>query len=94
MADTELKTEKFLKKAERKACWESRDTHWDCLKSNKEDERLCISTRKAFATLCPDAWVKHFDRKYQVMKFKETLIKEGADKMDAEVTQNPENQKY
>jgi len=38
MASAEAaKGERFLRKAERKACWDARDHFWDCMKSNKED---------------------------------------------------------
>jgi hypothetical protein len=33
------KGEKFLKKAERQACWGARDKFWDCMQLNGEERK-------------------------------------------------------
>ncbi len=57
------KGEKFLKRAEREACWCARDSFWECMRANDEDGTKCQAQRRKFEEMCPRTWVSHFDRK-------------------------------
>ena len=81
------KSERFLRKAERQACWAERDKFWACMKSNAEDVSKCREQRKGFEELCPSTWVVHFDRKFQYEKFKAELEKDGLQKTDSKYQQ-------
>jgi hypothetical protein len=74
------KQPKFLKKAERAACWEARDGLWACW--DKGDPGACDALREVFKGRCPAAWVTHFDRKYEYEKFKKRLYSEGQESVD------------
>lgn len=41
----DAKGEKFLRKAEREACWKARDDFWDCFRANNEVVAKCTATR-------------------------------------------------
>jgi len=94
MGEEGEKKEKFLKKAERQLCWGAKDEFWACMdkaKSGGEDVdaiSLCKDIRTKYETLCPAAWVVHFDRKYHYEKFKVELKKEGYKAMDEKYTNN------
>jgi len=78
------KNEKFLKKEDRKKCWDARDAYWSCLKTNDENQDKCADFRKTYTQLCPPTWVNHFDRKFDYNKFKEEAAKAGYAKLDEE----------
>ncbi|VVC34380.1 Cytochrome c oxidase, subunit VIb [Cinara cedri] len=69
--------EEFLSKSERTTCWSSRDYYWECLRSNNEEAAKCTDLRKIYESSCPAQWVKHFDRKFNYLKFKEKMETEG-----------------
>ncbi len=77
-----VKGERFLRKAEREACWGAKDRFWDCLRANGERAERCGEARRGFEDLCPPTWVQHFDRKFQYEKFKAKLESEGYQKLD------------
>uniref|UniRef100_A0A8D0E964 Cytochrome c oxidase assembly factor 6 homolog n=1 Tax=Salvator merianae TaxID=96440 RepID=A0A8D0E964_SALMN len=58
---------------ERKACWEARDEYWKCLEENMEDTSKCEKIRSAFENLCPQQWVKYFDKRRDFLKYKAKL---------------------
>ena len=76
--------EKFLKKAERKVCWDARDALWSCIDKAGGQEEPCEAFRQVFLQKCPPSWVTHFDRKFHYEKFKAHLQKEGYQKIDSE----------
>jgi len=79
----EDKKEKFLKKAERKACWDAKDDFWKCMDKGGEDpSSACRQARDMYEKLCPQSWVSHFDRKYHYEKYKQKLKTEGFQKED------------
>ena len=87
MSDPDKK-EKFMKKAERLACWAARDEYWSCLdKSNAVGEE-CQQFRERYITECPASWVVHFDRKYKYLKFKEQAMSQGYESMDEAYEKN------
>ncbi|CAI6346071.1 unnamed protein product [Macrosiphum euphorbiae] len=69
--------EEFLSKNERTKCWSSRDHFWECLRSNNDKADKCTDLRLIYESSCPVQWVKHFDRKYNYLKFKEKMEKDG-----------------
>ena len=81
--DEPAKKEKFMKKAERQACWGARDEFWNCLdKIGGDSTNACQKFRDKYEEMCPPTWVVHFDRKYQYEKFKSRLKTEGYEKID------------
>ena len=74
--------EKFMKKAERAACWGARDEMWSCMEKLKGNVEGCKEFREKYEEMCPPSWVVHFDRKYQYEKFKARVITEGYEKID------------
>ncbi|XP_056417117.1 cytochrome c oxidase assembly factor 6 homolog [Hyla sarda] len=62
---------------ERKACWDSRDTYWQCLEDNKEEAAKCQRARQSFESLCPRQWIKYFDKRRDYLKFKEQMENRG-----------------
>ena len=86
MPEEQPKKEKFLRKAERQACWGARDQFWDCMKATGEKGEMCTKPRKMFEELCPPTWVTHFDRKFQFEKFKSKLAESGYESQDSEFT--------
>lgn len=68
-------------KETRQKCWDSRDAYWKCLDEGsgerKDREDKCKQLKQAMADLCPAVWVKHFDRRYDYLKYKEQLEKHG-----------------
>ncbi|XP_059082540.1 cytochrome c oxidase assembly factor 6 homolog [Tigriopus californicus] len=86
MDKAEAKGEKFMKKAERKLCWDHRDAFWACMKSSREDASQCVKSREAFEQACPKTWVAHFDRKFEYEKFKENLYSKGFEEVDQKAT--------
>ncbi|XP_054718610.1 cytochrome c oxidase assembly factor 6 homolog [Uloborus diversus] len=63
----------FPDKEQRKKCWDSRDSYWECLEQNNEDKTKCQEKREYFVKECPNRWVDHFDRKRDYIKFKEKV---------------------
>lgn len=76
----------FLNKEERTICWTARDKYWDCLDSHEGNPDLCLETRKLYEKTCPGQWVKHFDRRYQFLKFKQKIETDGYEKFDEKKT--------
>ena len=76
------KKEKFMKKAERTACWGARDEMWSCMDKVGEKVEECKLFREKYVDLCPASWVVHFDRKYEYEKFKTRVKTEGYEKID------------
>ncbi|XP_060099034.1 cytochrome c oxidase assembly factor 6 homolog [Heteronotia binoei] len=70
---------------ERQACWEARDKFWKCLDENMEDTSKCDKSRSSFESLCPQQWVKYFNRRREYLKFKAKL-EEG----EYQPSENPE----
>uniref|UniRef100_A0A803YEM0 Cytochrome c oxidase assembly factor 6 homolog n=2 Tax=Meleagris gallopavo TaxID=9103 RepID=A0A803YEM0_MELGA len=62
---------------ERKACWAARDEFWRCLDGHTEDAPQCEKLRRSFESLCPQQWVKYFDKRRDFLKYKEKLESEG-----------------
>ncbi|XP_042665529.1 cytochrome c oxidase assembly factor 6 homolog [Centrocercus urophasianus] len=62
---------------ERKACWAARDEFWRCLDGHTEDAPRCEKLRRSFESLCPQQWVKYFDKRRDFLKYKEKLESEG-----------------
>ncbi|XP_061480504.1 cytochrome c oxidase assembly factor 6 homolog isoform X1 [Rhineura floridana] len=58
---------------ERKACWGARDEYWKCLDEKMEDTPKCEKLRYCFENLCPQQWVKYFDRRRDYLKYKAKL---------------------
>ena len=77
-----VKGERFLRKAEREACWKAKDAFWVCMRRNDEQADRCTETRRGFEQLCPATWVTHFDRKFQYEKFKVKLETQGYQALD------------
>ena len=75
---------KFLKKAERKACWDARDRYWECLDKSGQEETACAPMRELYEKNCPSQWVVHFDRKHKFSVFKARVEKEGLENLDKE----------
>jgi cytochrome c oxidase assembly factor 6 len=71
----------FPTKAERAKCWAARDEYWACLDKEGVDGP-CEQLRSLFQESCPTQWVKHFDRRYKYLKFKEKMVTEGFDPVD------------
>ena len=85
MSDTtEKKKEKFMKKAERLACWGARDELWKCMDSNSSESSACSQFRQNYELQCPASWVVHFDRKYKYEKFKAEYLQKGYERIDNE----------
>jgi cytochrome c oxidase assembly factor 6 len=84
----EKEKEKFLKKAERAACWDAKDQFWACMDKagGAEPGSACRETRNLYEKLCPQSWVAHFDRKYEYEKFKVKLQTEGFQRVDEKYT--------
>ncbi|EDQ91128.1 uncharacterized protein MONBRDRAFT_3788, partial [Monosiga brevicollis MX1] len=59
--------------AQRKACWAARDEYQQCLEKNGEGATQCEDLRKSFVAACPEAWVKHFERRRIYARFKQRL---------------------
>ncbi|NXG60819.1 COA6 factor, partial [Hemiprocne comata] len=68
---------------ERKACWGARDEFWQCLDRHAEDASKCEKLRGSFESLCPQQWVKYFDRRRDFLKYKKKLETEGFQPSDA-----------
>ena len=81
---TEKKKEKFMKKAERLACWSARDELWKCWDSKGHESATCIGFREKYELECPASWVVHFDRKYKYEKFKAEYLQKGYERIDSE----------
>ena len=73
---------KFMKKAERAACWGARDELWSCLDKVGEKVEECKLFREKYVDMCPASWVVHFDRKYHYEKLKVRLNSDGHQKID------------
>lgn len=58
-------------KHEREECWKGRDAYFDCLKANNDDPKTCGQQRKLFESSCSTAWVKYFERKHSLQKYKD-----------------------
>ncbi|XP_028579884.1 cytochrome c oxidase assembly factor 6 homolog isoform X1 [Podarcis muralis] len=58
---------------ERKACWGARDEYWKCLDDNMEEASKCEKLRCSFENVCPQQWVKYFDRRRDYLKYKAKL---------------------
>lgn len=72
----------FPSREERATCWTARDRYWQCLDENKveidqSEKSTCAELRKLYHNGCPATWVKHFDRRYKYLQFKEKIEKEG-----------------
>lgn len=78
----ETANEKFMKKADRRICWEARDDFQKCFMENGENLEACKALRTIFEEKCPNSWVKHFDRKFDYEKFKSELYQSGYKKVD------------
>ncbi|XP_045109408.1 cytochrome c oxidase assembly factor 6 homolog isoform X1 [Portunus trituberculatus] len=76
----------FPDKEARYQCWDSRDKFWACIDSGGTDES-CKELRNKYTEHCPSTWVKHFDRKYHYLRFKEKM-KYGYDPIDTTGTKN------
>ncbi|OQV13802.1 hypothetical protein BV898_12021 [Hypsibius exemplaris] len=64
-------------RAERKACWDSRDAYWKCIEKNGTDAPVCDQLRTEYLNLCPGQWVKHFDRKFIYEQYKKKVEQDG-----------------
>uniref|UniRef100_A0A8V5GMN9 Cytochrome c oxidase assembly factor 6 homolog n=2 Tax=Melopsittacus undulatus TaxID=13146 RepID=A0A8V5GMN9_MELUD len=62
---------------ERKACWGARDEFWQCLDNHGDDASKCEKLRLSFESLCPQQWVKYFDKRRDFLKYKKKLETEG-----------------
>jgi len=83
------KGETFMKKAERQKCWGARDSLWDCMRKNDENEKTidkCSKMRKEYEDACPPTWVTHFDRKFHYENYKKVLYQDGFDAHDNKFT--------
>lgn len=45
--------------AERKACWDARDSFWKCLDDNNDKAESCQKFQSEFEAKCPAQWVKY-----------------------------------
>lgn len=72
----------FPSKDERTICWSARDKYWSCLDAHEGNVNSCTELRKVYENSCPSQWVKHFDRRYQFLKFKQKVETEGFEKFD------------
>ncbi|KAK7473682.1 hypothetical protein BaRGS_00035079 [Batillaria attramentaria] len=72
----------FPKSEERKKCWSARDSYWQCLADNGEDQSKCSKLRADFENSCVKQWVKYFDRRREYLKYKEKIEKDGFDPID------------
>jgi len=82
---SEEKETHFMKRAQRKACWEAKDALWGCLdkvKGDADPSSVCKQARDLYEQMCPQSWVVHFDRKYHYEKFKIKLKTEGFSSAD------------
>lgn len=50
---------------------------WRCLDTHTEDAPRCEKLRRSFESLCPQQWVKYFDKRRDFLKYKEKLETEG-----------------
>ncbi|CAG0916693.1 unnamed protein product [Notodromas monacha] len=82
MASETAEKPNFPTKSERQRCWAARDDYWACLDKEKMSEDACSKFREAFCSSCPLQWVKHFDRRYKYLKFKEKMETEGFDPVE------------
>ncbi|XP_017300119.1 cytochrome c oxidase assembly factor 6 homolog isoform X2 [Diaphorina citri] len=73
----------FLPKEERTKCWSARDKYWECLDSHEGNADSCKEFRTSYEQFCPGQWVKHFDRRYHFLKFKNKIETEGFEKFDS-----------
>lgn len=64
-------------KEARELCWKARDSYWKCLDDTKENKDKCLKQREEYEKQCSKAWVKHFDRKRDYLKFKAQYEKNG-----------------
>ncbi|KAE8752182.1 hypothetical protein FOCC_FOCC000975 [Frankliniella occidentalis] len=68
-------------KERRQKCWDARDAYWKCLDdgSGERDQRedACKQLKQLLSDSCPPVWVKHFDRRYDYLKYKEKIEKHG-----------------
>ncbi|KAL7060078.1 hypothetical protein AAHC03_010173 [Spirometra sp. Aus1] len=69
---------------ERQKCWDARDTFWKCIKSVYADEKnkvpdelsatvktaKCLKDRQAYEAVCPESWIKMFDRQHDFQLFR------------------------
>ncbi|KAM3853066.1 cytochrome c oxidase assembly factor 6 homolog isoform 1-T1 [Vipera latastei] len=55
---------------ERKACWGARDIYWKCLDENMKDTSKCDNLRCSFENLCPQQWVKYFNKRRDYLQYK------------------------
>lgn len=72
----------FPDRSERQKCWSARDRYWECLDANKEEREKCLKQREAYEASCPAQWVKHFDRKFQYLKYKDRIENDGYEPLD------------
>ncbi|GAU91050.1 hypothetical protein RvY_03379 [Ramazzottius varieornatus] len=73
-------------KAERQACWDSRDAYWQCLDKYGDGDARCEKMKFAYEQSCPAQWVKHFDRKYVFNQYKKKMESEGFEPITASQT--------
>ncbi|KAL5960461.1 hypothetical protein TSMEX_011819 [Taenia solium] len=75
---------------ERKACWAARDAFWDCIKvayskGRQVPEELadtvnvsqCLSLRRAYEAVCPESWIRLFDRQHDFDLFRASTAEES-----------------
>lgn len=75
----------FKGREQRNACYNARDTYFECFEKQKAGEKVdCKDLLANFEKLCGKKWTEHFIRRRDYLKFKERLEKEGADAIDRE----------
>lgn len=68
-----------LTKTERATCYDARDAFYACARAAGKDavESKCAAFRQAYESSCPQAWVRHFDKKQVYTAYKQKLNEAG-----------------
>uniref|UniRef100_A0A8C4R223 Cytochrome c oxidase assembly factor 6 homolog n=1 Tax=Eptatretus burgeri TaxID=7764 RepID=A0A8C4R223_EPTBU len=63
--------------ADRRRCWDARDSLWVCMDENPGSLSVCAQQRSRYEEICPNTWVRYFDRRREYLKYKAKLETEG-----------------
>ncbi|KAL6058429.1 Cytochrome c oxidase assembly factor 6 [Balamuthia mandrillaris] len=72
--DGEGESPSFLGKDGREKCWAARDAYHLCLDRNGDARDRCLAEFKVYAECCPQAWVKHFEKKRLIDRIKQRQL--------------------
>eukprot|EP00041_Stephanoeca_diplocostata_P008224 m.118855 g.118855 ORF g.118855 m.118855 type:complete len:93 (-) comp17227_c0_seq1:445-723(-) len=80
----------LVRRGARGKCNQAKEAFYACVKANHQkvgEAPACAAARKDFEEACPEAWVRHFDKREVYKAYKQKLKDSGFKKLDE---MNPE----